>query len=108
MNKMGKEAMPGATLGGSWRQCRPNCKANSTIQLVQNSQVAMNEPRTRLLQLFKDRAVSFGRFTLASGKESTYYINSKKAIFHAETIDLLADVLFEMTRDLNIDAAGGL
>src|SRR5258708_35248110 len=68
----------------------------------------MTDPRARLLQLFKDRAVSFGRFTLASGKESTYYINSKKAIFHAETIDLLADVLFEMTRDLNIDAAGGL
>ena len=33
--------------------------------------------RRRLLELFKARAVSFGRFTLASGKESTYYITAK-------------------------------
>lgn len=64
--------------------------------------------RTRLLQVFQDRAVSFGNFTLASGKQSTYYINSKKAIFHGEAVWLLAEVLWEMTRDLNVDAAGGL
>ena len=65
-------------------------------------------PRSRLLQAFKDRAVSFGRFTLASGKESTYYINSKKAIFNAEVVALLGEVLWELTKDLTIDAAGGL
>lgn len=64
--------------------------------------------RERLLNLFRERAVSYGKFTLASGKESTYYINSKKAIFHSETVWLLGDVLWEMTRDLNIEAAGGL
>ena len=68
----------------------------------------MSTERQRLLQAFKDRAVSFGKFTLASGKESTYYINSKKAIFHSEVVGLLGDVLFDMTKDLNIDAAGGL
>ncbi len=69
----------------------------------------MTQPaRSRLLQAFKDRAVSFGRFTLASGKESSYYINSKKAIFNAEVVALLGDVLWELTRELNIDAAGGL
>src|SRR6058998_3175825 len=36
-----------------------------------------HQARTRLLQLFKERAFSFGDFTLASGKKSTYYINSK-------------------------------
>src|SRR5439155_4895636 len=64
--------------------------------------------RTRLLELFKTRAVSFGRFTLASGKESTYYINSKKAIFNSEAVWLLADILWELTWDLNIQAMGGL
>jgi orotate phosphoribosyltransferase len=64
--------------------------------------------RARLLHLFKSRAVTFGRFTLASGKESTYYINSKKALFHSEAIWLLADLLWEMTRALDIQAAGGL
>jgi orotate phosphoribosyltransferase len=64
--------------------------------------------RRRLLELFKARAVSFGRFTLASGKESTYYINSKKAIFNSEAVWLLGDLLWEMTRDLEIQAIGGL
>ncbi len=64
--------------------------------------------RSRLLDLFRSRAFSFGKFTLASGKESTYYINSKKAIFNSEAVWLLADVLWELTRDLNIQAAGGL
>lgn len=68
----------------------------------------MTDPRSRLLQVFKERAVSFGRFTLASGKESTYYINSKKAIFHSEAVWLLGELLFLMTKDLSIDAAGGL
>src|SRR5579885_2270667 len=64
--------------------------------------------RARLLELFKDRAVSFGRFTLASGKESSYYINSKKAFFNSEVIWLLADAIWELTKDLNIQAIGGL
>ncbi|HWY87877.1 MAG TPA: orotate phosphoribosyltransferase [Gemmataceae bacterium] len=68
----------------------------------------MTDPRSRLLSVFKERAVSFGKFTLASGKESTYYINSKKAIFHSEAVWLLGEVLWEMTKDLHIDAAGGL
>src|SRR5687768_7001910 len=68
----------------------------------------MSDPRTRLLTVFKERAFSFGRFTLASGKESSYYINSKKAIFHSEAVWLLGEVLWQMTKDLAIDAAGGL
>lgn len=64
--------------------------------------------RARLLDLFKARAVSFGRFTLASGKESTYYINSKKAIFNSEAVWLLGDLLWEITKDMNIQAIGGL
>lgn len=64
--------------------------------------------RSRLLEVFKERAVSFGKFTLASGKESTYYINSKKAIFNAEAIWLLGEMLWQATRDLDIQAMGGL
>src|ERR1700729_3138550 len=68
----------------------------------------MSTARAQLLQSFKTRALSFGDFTLASGKKSTYYVNSKKAIFNGEVINLLSEVLWEMTRELNIDAAGGL
>lgn len=64
--------------------------------------------RARLLELFKIRAISFGRFTLASGKESTYYINSKKVLFNAEAVWLLGEMLWDLTKDLNIQAIGGL
>src|SRR6516225_4490383 len=64
--------------------------------------------RVRLLNLFKSRAFSFGDFTLASGKKSTYYVNSKKAIFYSEAVGLLGELLWEMTKDLDIQAMGGL
>ena len=65
-------------------------------------------PRDRLKQLFLDRAIQFGQFTLASGKTSRYYINSKKVLFHAEAITLLGELLYEATADLDIQAIGGL
>src|SRR5438552_2353444 len=68
----------------------------------------MSTARTQLLNVFKSRAFSFGDFTLASGKKSSYYVNSKKAIFNGEVVNLLSEVLWEMTKDLQIDAAGGL
>src|SRR5205823_2098740 len=40
--------------------------------------------------------------------ESTYYINSKRALFHSECAALLGDALYEATKDLNIQAIGGL
>ena len=65
------------------------------------------DSRARLLEIFKGRAVFFGQFTLASGKQSSYYINSKKAIFNAEATWLLGDVLYQMTQDMNLQAIGG-
>ncbi len=67
-----------------------------------------DQAKQRLLDLFKARAFSFGHFVLASGKESTYYINSKKALFHSEAISLLADMFWHLSKDLDIQAAGGL
>lgn len=68
----------------------------------------MSPSRQRLLHLFKDRAFSFGQFTLASGKTSSYYINSKKVLFHSEAVALLGETLWEETKDLDIQAIGGL
>lgn len=64
--------------------------------------------RQRLLELFKERAFSFGRFTLASGKQSSYYVNSKKALFYSEAVALLGEAIWDLTKDLNIQAVGGL
>jgi orotate phosphoribosyltransferase len=66
------------------------------------------DARSRLLELFKSRAVSFGKFKLVSGKESSYYINSKKVLFSSEAAWLLGDQLWHLTKDLNLQAIGGL
>ena len=68
----------------------------------------MEQKRARLLEAFKSRAFQTGHFVLASGKTSTYYIDSKKALFNSEVIDLLGDVIFEITRNMKPDAVGGL
>jgi orotate phosphoribosyltransferase len=65
-------------------------------------------PRSRLQELFRERALQFGDFTLASGKKSSYYVNSKKVLFHAEAITLLGELLYEATKDLTFQAIGGL
>jgi orotate phosphoribosyltransferase len=62
----------------------------------------------RLLKLYRDRAFSFGDFTLASGQKSTYYINSKKVLFHSEALALLGEQLYRHTCDLPLAALGGL
>ena len=68
----------------------------------------MSNARARLLEVFRSRAFARGKFKLASGKESTYYINSKKALFNSEAVWLLGDVLWDLTMNLDIQAIGGL
>ncbi len=68
----------------------------------------ISDPLVRLVELFRARAVSFGKFVLSSGRESTYYINSKKVLFHAEAAWLLGELLYQATSDLSISALGGL
>src|SRR5262245_4232808 len=68
----------------------------------------MSDARSRLLDLFTARAVAFGDFILASGKKSSYYINSKKVLFHGEAIALLGELLYVATCDVDVAAIGGL
>jgi orotate phosphoribosyltransferase len=70
--------------------------------------MSIENTRSRLKELFLSRAIAFGNFTLASGKTSSYYINSKKVLFHSESIALLADLLYDATQDLTFQAIGGL
>jgi orotate phosphoribosyltransferase len=68
----------------------------------------MPDADARLKELFRQRALQFGDFTLASGQKSSYYVNSKKVLFHAEAISLLGDLLYDATKDLQFQAIGGL
>ena len=45
--------------------------------------------RNRLFDLIKERSFRRGSFTLASGKQSTYYFDSKPTMLHPEGASLL-------------------
>ena len=64
--------------------------------------------RDRLQELFASRAILHGDFTLASGKKSSFYINSKLVMFHGESVALIGECLHDFSKDLNISGAGGL
>jgi orotate phosphoribosyltransferase len=72
----------------------------------------MTDTEQRLLELLKKR--SFRRaepgqpFRLASGEVSDYFIDGKMTAVSSEGAALIGEVLYEWTKDANIDAIGGL
>ncbi|MEO1996499.1 MAG: orotate phosphoribosyltransferase [Planctomycetaceae bacterium] len=64
--------------------------------------------RGMLVELFKQRAVKHGDFTLVSGQRSTYYLDGKQITLHAEGLRLVSAGLLEMLSDLQFDAIGGM
>lgn len=65
------------------------------------------EKRLRLLERLKERALIFREVTLASGQKSHFYIDGKMILMSSETTPLIADLLFDLTQDWNLDAIGG-
>jgi orotate phosphoribosyltransferase len=68
----------------------------------------MSPAESRLLQLLKDRSFKRGSFRLASGDTSSYYIDGKLTQIFSEAAALIGEILYERTKDLAIDAIGGL
>lgn len=68
----------------------------------------MTAAETQLLQLLKDRSFRRGAFRLASGGMSDYYIDGKMTEVCSEAVPLIGEVLYERTKDLGVDAVGGL
>jgi orotate phosphoribosyltransferase len=68
----------------------------------------MSEAENQLLTLFKERSLKLGTFRLASGDTSNYYIDGKMTEVFSRGARLIGDVLYEHTKDLHIDAIGGL
>jgi len=64
--------------------------------------------RTALIQLFHDRALRFGDFTLASGKKSTYYLDGKQITLHSRGLQLVSEGLLDLLSDVAFDAIGGM
>jgi orotate phosphoribosyltransferase len=68
----------------------------------------MSENERKLLELLKTRSFRRGVFRLASGGTSDYYIDGRMTEVYSEGAYLIGEVLYERTRDLAIDAIGGL
>lgn len=68
----------------------------------------MSTEETRLLQLLKDRSFKRGQFRLTSGDMSNYYIDGKMTQVFSGAVPLVGEILYQRTKDLDIDAIGGL
>jgi orotate phosphoribosyltransferase len=67
-----------------------------------------NDDREQLRQIIKSESLLKGDFTLASGQKSSYFLDLKKTIFHPQGAALVAEVLFGMIKDEDVDYIGGL
>jgi orotate phosphoribosyltransferase len=68
----------------------------------------MSEVEKQLLQLLAERSFRRGTFRLASGGTSNYYIDGKMTEVFSRGAHLIGEVLYERTKDLEVDAIGGL
>jgi orotate phosphoribosyltransferase len=68
----------------------------------------MTPAEEQLLQLLVERSFKLGSFRLASGDTSDYYIDGRTTSVFSRGAHLIGEVLYEHTRDLNLDAIGGL
>jgi orotate phosphoribosyltransferase len=65
------------------------------------------DKKEKLKQIVHQKALKFGDFVLASGKKSKYYLNGKMVTLDSEGLALTGEVMFEIAKELNVDAVGG-
>lgn len=64
--------------------------------------------RQALIDLFHQRALKFGEFTLVSGRTSTYYLDGKQVTLHATGLRLICEGLLELLDDVSFQAVSGM
>ena len=64
--------------------------------------------KQELIGLFRERALKFGDFTLASGKKAKYYLDGKQITLHSRGLKLVSEGLLELLDSGEIDAVGGM
>lgn len=68
----------------------------------------MTDAERQLLELLTARSFRRGTYTLASGATSSYYIDGRTSAVFSKGAFLIGQVLYERTKDLAIDAIGGM
>ncbi len=64
--------------------------------------------RQRLIELIKTHALQFGKFTLASGKEASFYLDCRKLTLHPQGANQIAAGMLQMLAGQLPDAIGGM
>ena len=64
--------------------------------------------KQQLIDLFRERAMRFGDFTLASGKKSTYYVDKMQITLHSAGLRLVCEGLLDLIEGTECDAVGGM
>ena len=70
----------------------------------------MKTDRLNLMKILIEKSVSYGGFSLSSGKESNYYVDSKLTTYDPKGVYLAGKLIFEKikTKNKKITAVGGL
>ena len=70
-----------------------------------------SDAKKRLAEIIIERSFQYREdppFTLASGRNSNYYFNCKPTTLDPEGMNLIGTVIFDMVKDSDITAVGGL
>lgn len=73
--------------------------------------MTIDKMKERLGEIIIERSFKYREdppFTLASGKKSNYYFNCKPTTLDPEGMNLIGAIVFDMLKDTDITAAGGL
>lgn len=73
--------------------------------------MTIDKMRERLGEIIIERSFKYNEeqpFTLASGKKSNYYFNCKPTTLDPEGMNLIGTIVFDILKDTNVTAAGGL
>jgi orotate phosphoribosyltransferase len=64
--------------------------------------------RNALIELIREKALKLGKFTLASGKEASYYLDCRQVTLHPQGANLIAEGILELLGEDLPDAVGGM
>jgi orotate phosphoribosyltransferase len=64
--------------------------------------------RSKAFNIIKNKSFSRGSFKLASGRESSYYLDLKPTMFDPEGATALSEMMFEHLQSRQVDYVGGL
>lgn len=71
----------------------------------------MDQKQARLLSLLWEKSYRYNPdspFKLTSGRESPYYVDCRPVTHSAEGLVLIGEIIFELIKDLEVQAVGGL